>query len=154
MSNLIIIQHRKGGPGMRYFGMGPYLIPLNSLSKLQTLLNREAFWAKNRSKDKLRKMLANSTEIVSVWKNFKLIGFGRATSDNVYRAVLWDIIVSKKNQREGIGALVIKTLLKAKSIRNVEKIYLMSTKREDFYLKNDFEKVKSQKLLIHKNCHT
>ena len=139
---------------MRYFGMGPYLIPLNSLSKLQTLLNREAFWAKNRSKDKLRKMLANSTEIVSVWKNFKLIGFGRATSDNVYRAVLWDIIVSKKNQREGIGALVIKTLLKAKSIRNVEKIYLMSTKREDFYLKNDFDKVKSQKLLIHKNCHT
>ena len=139
---------------MRYFGMGPYLIPLNSLSKLQTLLNREAFWAKNRSKDKLKKMLANSTEIVSVWKNFKLIGFGRATSDNVYRAVLWDIIVSKKNQREGIGALVIKTLLQAKSIKNVEKIYLMSTKREDFYLKNDFEKVKSQKLLIHRNCHT
>ena len=110
MGNLIIIKHLKGAPGLRLFGMGPYLIPTNSLKKLQSLFDNEAFWARNRSLCNLRKMLANSNEVISVWKNFKIIGFGRATSDQVYRAIFWDIVVSKKYQREGIGKLLINTL--------------------------------------------
>jgi len=151
MGNLIIIKHLKGAPGLRLFGMGPYLIPTNSLKKLQSLFDNEAFWARNRSLCNLRKMLANSNEVISVWKNFKIIGFGRATSDQVYRAIFWDIVVSKKYQREGIGKLLINTLLETKSVKNVEKIYLMTTNQVEFYTRQNFEKVKLQKLLIHKN---
>ena len=151
MGNLIIIKHLKGAPGIRFFGMGPYLIPTNSLKKLQSLFDNEASWARNRSMYNLKKMLANSNEVISVWKNFKLIGFGRATSDKVYRAILWDIVVSKKYQRDGIGSLLVKTLLETKSVKNVEKIYLMSTKGVEFYEQQSFEKVKLQKLLVYNN---
>ncbi len=151
MGKLIIIKHLKSAPGIRFFGMGPYLIPTNSLYKLKSLFDKEAFWAKNRNIYHLKKMLANSTEVISVWNNFQLIGFGRATSDKVYRAVLWDIVVSKKYQREGIGGLIVRALLETRSVKNVEKIYLMSTKRVDFYQQQSFEKVNSQKLLVYKN---
>ena len=151
MGNLIIIKHLRGAPGIRFFGMGPYLIPSNSLKKLQSLFNKETFWARNRSIKNLKIMLANSSEVISIWKDTKLIGFGRATSDKVYRAVLWDIVVSKKYQREGVGKLLVNALLETKSVKNVEKIYLMSTKRAVFYEKQNFLKVKSQKLLIHTN---
>ena len=151
MGNLIIIKHLRGAPGIRFFGMGPYLIPSNSLKKLQSLFNKETFWARNRSIKNLKIMLANSSEVISIWKDTKLIGFGRATSDKVYRAVLWDIVVSKKYQREGVGKLLVNALLETKSVKNVEKIYLMSTNRAVFYEKQNFIKVKSQKLLIHTN---
>ena len=151
MGNLIIIKHLRGAPGIRFFGMGPYLIPSNSLKKLQSLFNKETFWAKNRSIKNLKIMLANSSEVISIWKDTKLIGFGRATSDKVYRAILWDIVVSKKYQREGVGKVLVNALLETKSVKNVEKIYLMSTNRAVFYEKQNFIKVKSQKLLIHTN---
>ncbi len=151
MGNLIIIKHLRGAPGIRFFGMGPFLIPSNSLKKLQSLFNKETFWARNRSIKNLKIMLANSSEVISIWKDTKLIGFGRATSDKVYRAVLWDIVVSKKYQREGVGKLLVNALLETKSVKNVEKIYLMSTNRAVFYEKQNFIKVKSQKLLIHTN---
>ena len=151
MGKLIIIKHLKSSPGIRFLGLGPYLIPTNSLKKLKSLFDKEAFWAKNRNICQLKKMLANSNEVISVWKNLQLIGFGRATSDKVYRAVLWDIVVSREYQREGIGGLIVKALLETRSVKDVEKIYLMSTKRVDFYEQQSFEKVKLQQLLIYKN---
>ena len=150
MSKLLIIKHTKGAPGLRFLGLGPYLIPTNSLEKLKLLLDKEAFWAKNRTKVNLKKMLANSSEIISIWNNFQLIGFGRATSDKVFRAVLWDVVVAKEFHRKGLGSLVINNLIKAKSIKNVEKIYLMTTKGLKFYKQQNFEEVLPQKLLLYK----
>ena len=48
-------------------------------------------------------MLANSSAIVTIWEKNSLIGFGRATSDKTYRAVLWDIIVKPNQQGIGLG---------------------------------------------------
>ena len=47
MKEISLINHSNGAVGLRFFGLGPNLKPTNGLNKLQRLLNRNAFWAKN-----------------------------------------------------------------------------------------------------------
>ena len=148
MKDLIFIQHSPGAPGLRILGVGPNLMPSNGMEQLKTLLNKNTSWANHRKKNDIKKMLSGSEIIVSVWENKKLIGFGRATSDKVYRAILWDIVVDKKYQRLGIGGKIIKAILSNRLISKVEKIYIMTTKCEKFYSKMGFKSEKFQKLMI------
>ena len=97
-------------------------------------------------------MLFNSTVVVSLWHHNKLIGFGRATSDLVFRAVLWDVVIDSKHQGLGMGKLIIEAILKNKNIRSVEKIYLMTTNSSEFYKQLGFNINEQQSLLtLNKN---
>ena len=148
MRKISLIKHATGAPGLRFFGLGPNLMPHNALEKLKLLFNQNAFWAKNRNKNQIRKMLSNSSVIVTIWHKANLIGFGRATTDQVYRAVLWDIVISKKSQRLGLGKIIIKALLDDKNINSVERVYLMTTNGTDFYKQLGFKKYSQQSLLL------
>tara|TARA_Y100000991_G_C21821628_1_gene284143 strand:- start:159 stop:614 length:456 start_codon:yes stop_codon:yes gene_type:complete len=149
MKEISLINHSRGAIGLRLFGLGPNLNPINGLNKLQQLLDRNAFWAKNRTINDLRKCLANSDVIVSLWVGSEIVGFGRALSDGVYRGVLWDIVIDQKHQGKGYGKLIVKKLLKARKIKNTKKIYLMTTNKKLFYSQIDFKEVTTQELLIH-----
>tara|TARA_B100000579_G_C22825016_1_gene852601 strand:+ start:454 stop:909 length:456 start_codon:yes stop_codon:yes gene_type:complete len=151
MSKVKLICHTKGAPGLRFFGLGPGLRPQNGLKKLQNLLNNNTFWATNRSREQIRRSLANSTEIVSLWVVDDLIGFGRATSDHVFRAVFWDLVIREDLQGNGYGKIVVEALLNRSSIKKVEKIYLMSTNSSSFYEQLNFKEAKRQKLLLKNN---
>ena len=104
---LRLIKHAEGAPGLRILGLGPKFRPSKGLSKLKLLFDQHSFWAKGRDYKSIRKLLAGSTVVITVWKNNELIGFGRATSDGIYRAVLWDIVVADKLQRQGLGRKVV-----------------------------------------------
>ena len=147
MNDLIVLNHASGSPGLRLMGLGPQLTPIRGLVKLQKLLNENTSWARERNLKQIKNMLSNSQVIISVWKYKNLIGFGRATSDDTFRAVLWDIVVDKNYQNLGIGARIINSILHHPKIRNVEKIYTMTTHCEDFYLKMGFLKEKNQILM-------
>ena len=148
MEDIFLIKHVQGAFGLRFLGLGPNLKPTNGLKKLQQFLDRNAFWAQDRTIHDLKKCLANSDVIISIWCKDKIVGFGRALSDGVYRGVLWDIVIDESHQGKGYGKLVIKNLLNSKKIRNTKKIYLMTTNKELFYSQVDFKKVTSQSLLI------
>ena len=149
MKEISLIKHSKGAIGLRLFGLGPNLRPNKGLLKLQHFFNRNAFWAKGRTINDLKKCLANSDVIISIWRDNKIVGFGRALSDGVYRGVLWDIVIDKDHQGNGYGKLIIKKLLNSKKIKNTQKIYLMTTNKKLFYCQEDFEEVISQNLLVH-----
>tara|TARA_B100000965_G_scaffold347126_1_gene319037 strand:+ start:110 stop:574 length:465 start_codon:yes stop_codon:yes gene_type:complete len=143
-----IIKHAIGAPGFRYLGLGPYLIPSNGIEKLQKLFKENAFWAEERSRKNIRKMLANSSGVITIWDNQKLIGFGRVTTDSIYRAVIWDVVVDKKYQGSGIGTIVIEEILNLKMLQNIDKIYLMTTNQKEFYIQMGFKLEKKQNLMI------
>ena len=147
---LILIRHFKGAPGLRFFGIGPHLLPCRGLSKLKVLLDKNTTWAKNRKIKDLKKCLAHSDVIISLWSNNKILGFGRALSDGIYRSVLWDIVIDHNHQRKGYGKLIVNSLLDSQKIKQSEKIYLMTSKQKDFYCQIEFREVLSQKLLIKK----
>tara|TARA_B100000700_G_scaffold300544_1_gene368818 strand:+ start:1153 stop:1617 length:465 start_codon:yes stop_codon:yes gene_type:complete len=148
MTGISLIKHFQGAPGLRLFGLGPGLRPMQGLEKLQIFLEKNTFWANQRNKSQLRKMLANSSVVISLWKDKKLIGFGRATSDKIFRAVLWDVVVSNDQQGSGLGRLLVEALLKSPCIKNAEKIYLMTTNCSEFYEQMGFNICKEQNLLI------
>ena len=148
MKAISLINHSKGALGLRFFGLGPNLIPTNGLIKLQKLLNNNTFWAKNRTINDLKKCLANSDVVISIWVGNEIVGFGRALTDGIYRGVLWDIVIDHNHQGKGFGKLIVNNLLSSKAIKNTKKIYLMTTNKKLFYSQMDFKEVTSQSLLI------
>ena len=148
MKNISVIKHASSAPGLRLLGLGPNFKPMQGLEKLQVLFNQNTLWAKDRSIKRIKTMLANSNVIITIWKNNNIVGFGRATTDQVYRAVLWDIVVSKDMQRIGLGKVLVEELLKDKKINSAEKVYLMTTDSKDFYTQLGFKVNLKQSLMI------
>ena len=147
---IILIRHFKGAPGLRFFGLGPNLLPCKGLYKLKLFLDKNTSWARNRTIKDLRNCLANSDVIISLWSNKKILGFGRALSDGTYRSVLWDIVIDNNHQGKGYGKLIVKSLLDSKRIKQSEKVYLMTSNQKEFYCQIGFKEVLSQNLLIKK----
>ena len=148
MCDPILIKHSKGALGLRYLGLGPSFKPIQGVQKIQELLNSNTSWANRRSCRDLKKMISNSSIIVSAWKKNKIIGFGRATTDTIFRANLWDIVVDNKYRGQGIGEEIVNLIVNDDLLINVEKIYLMTTHCESFYLKMDFNKENKQTLMV------
>jgi N-acetylglutamate synthase-like GNAT family acetyltransferase len=148
MPNQYLIKHAPGAPGLRNFGLGPNLFPAKGLLKLQLLLNKYTFWASKRSRSELKTMLKNSSVVVSVWEDNDLIGFGRATSDGIFRSVIWDVVVANNVQGNGYGRRIINEIINSPMIKKSEKIYLMTTHRSEFYKQLGFQVNSSQKLMI------
>ena len=149
MTRFRLVRHAPGAPGLRWLGLGPGLRPSRGLLKLQRLFNKHAFWARQRSSGDLRRMLAGSPVVVSLWRGKRLVGFGRASSDGVYRAVLWDIVVAGDLQGRGLGRRVVEALLEAPDLQEVERIYLMTTNSAGFYEQLGFRREERQLLLVH-----
>lgn len=143
-----LIQHAPGAWGLRHFGLGPGLRPSRGLLKLKRLLDKHAFWAQGRCFADLRQMLAGSQAVVSLWRGKRLVGFGRATSDGLYRAVLWDVVVAGDLQGRGLGRQVVEALLVSPGLREVERVYLMTTNSAGFYKQLGFREATPQNLLV------
>ena len=148
MEDISLIKHASSAPGLRLFGLGPAFKPMYGLEKLQVLFNQNTSWAQGRTIEQIKQMLANSNVIISLWKNDNLIGFGRATTDQVFRAVLWDIVISKDVQRIGLGKVIVEELLKDEKINCAEKIYLMTTDSKEFYEQLGFKVNINQTLMM------
>lgn len=107
--------------------------------QLQTLFRLGAFWAQERSIEDLHLAIAHSSPVVSVWDGQKMIGFARATSDWVYRATIWDVVIHPDYQKQGIGRKLVQTVLSHPAVNRVERVYLMTTHQQSFYERIGFE---------------
>ena len=109
------------------------------LYQLQELFNLAAFWAKGRSIKDWSIALANSEPVISVWDRELLIGFARATSDGIYRATIWDVVIHPDYLGNGLGSKLVETVLSHPRMQKVERVYLMTTHQEEFYKKIGFQ---------------
>ncbi|KJH73392.1 GNAT family N-acetyltransferase [Aliterella atlantica] len=109
------------------------------LIQLQALFKLGAFWAKERSTDDLRIAIENSEPVISLWDGQKLIGFARATSDGIYRATIWDVVIHPDYRGAGLGSKLVETVLSHPRMNRVERVYLMTTHQQRFYEKIGFE---------------
>lgn len=114
-----------------------------SINKIPTegeliVLFHQTSWASKRQEADIKNMLESLTVFVSVRDNSKLIGFGRAISDGVYRALIDDIIVDRAYQKKGLGKVIVENLLK--QLDGIDEIFL-NTKPdlEEFYKKFGFK---------------
>jgi predicted N-acetyltransferase YhbS len=96
-----------------------------------------ASWARGRTAEQIRSMLQQSVCVVVARRAGRLVGFGRAWGDGVFRAVIDDVVVIPEERGNGLGSRIIRRLLEA--LVGVEEISL-STSRETaaFYAKLGF----------------
>ena len=119
-----------------------------NLGALQALLDQHSFWAAGRSRSELGRMLSGSQAVVSAWCDGALVGFGRATTDGIFRAVLWDVVVAEPLQGQGLGRRLVEALLSHRAVAPVERVYLMTTNSAGFYQRLGFEEDHGQRLLL------
>ncbi len=117
--------------------------------QLQTLFNLTAFWAQNRPISDLQRAVAHSQPVVSAWRGDRLVGFARATSDGVYRATIWDVIVHPDFQGSGIGRKLVETVLTHPHMAHVERVYLMTTHKQRFYEQVGFQVNPTTTMVLH-----
>ncbi|MDZ8082216.1 MAG: GNAT family N-acetyltransferase [Nostoc sp. DedQUE01] len=119
------------------------------LYQLQELLNISAFWAKGRSIEDLSIAIANSEPVICVWDSQRLIGFARATSDGIYRATIWDVVIHPEYRNSGLGSNLVETVLSHPRMRWVERVYLMTTHQQEFYKKIGFQPNTTTTMVLH-----
>ncbi len=93
-------------------------------------------------------MLVGSQAVIGAWQGSCVVGFGRATSDGVFRATLWDVVVAEEHQGRGLGRRIVEALLQEPALREVERTYLMTTNSAGFYEQLGFTAVDSQRLML------
>ena len=98
----------------------------------------QAGWAANRAPDAVQRMLDNTPARVCAWHGDQLIGFARAVTDDVYRAVIEDVIVDQAYRGQGIGTELVRLLLER--LAHVEEIVLVCADEHiPFYARHGFE---------------
>ena len=91
--------------------------------------------------DAHRRAFEASHTAVFVYHADRLIGFGRAISDGVYQAAIYDCAVRPEFQRKGIGTTIMKAILHRVAHWNV--ILYASPGKEGFYQTLGFRKMKT-----------
>ena len=88
-----------------------------------------------------KKAFEASHTTVFIYHDDRLIGFGRAISDDVYQAAIYDCAVLPEFQGKGIGKTIMDNILSQVSHCNV--ILYASPGKEGFYQKHGFRKMKT-----------
>jgi N-acetylglutamate synthase-like GNAT family acetyltransferase len=122
--------------------------------QLKSLLDETAFWAQKREIQDLEIAIAHSYPVVTVWDKQHLIGFARATSDGVYRACIWDVVIHPQYQGWGLGQKLVETIISHPHLSRVERIYLMTTYQQQFYKRIGFEENSTTTMVLHADAWT
>jgi len=91
--------------------------------------------------DMHRRAFEASHTTVFVHSDGRLIGFGRALSDGVYQAAVYDVAVLPEFQKQGIGKKIMQSILARIPQCNV--ILYASPGKEDFYSSLGLRKMKT-----------
>jgi ribosomal protein S18 acetylase RimI-like enzyme len=108
--------------------------------QLRDLFTMAAFWARERNIEDLEIAITNSDPVVTIWDRSKLIGFSRATSDGIYRAGIWDVVVHPQYRGMGLGRKLVETVIAHPKVNKVERIYLTTTHQQSFYERIGFKR--------------
>jgi predicted GNAT family acetyltransferase len=95
-----------------------------------------------------KKSFENSQVTVFIHREGKLIGFGRAISDGVFQAAIYDVAIIPEYQARGIGAIIIKTIID--KLSNCNFILYAAPGKEGFYQTLGFRKMKTGMALFQK----
>lgn len=96
---------------------------------------------KKRDPKKIETAFRNSLLKVFAFDNTKLVGVGRALSDGVWRASIYDVAVLPEYQGNGIGSTIIRRLIQS---ANVDVVMLYAVPgQEAFYERFGFRKMKT-----------
>ncbi|MBX4159778.1 GNAT family N-acetyltransferase [Priestia megaterium] len=117
----------------------------NSIENVEWSRMKEIYqsvgWA-NHNEEKIKKVFQLSNVVAIAYDEDNIAGFGRALSDGVFNAAIYDVVVDEHYQNKGIGQKIIENLLA--QLKDISCVHLISTAgNEEFYRKAGFRKMKT-----------
>ncbi|MGE6753695.1 GNAT family N-acetyltransferase [Rossellomorea sp. NPDC071047] len=98
-------------------------------------------WMKH-TNEIIRQVFEASNVVALVKVNGRIIGIGRGMTDGVFNAAIYDVVVHRDFQRQGIARKIMEFLLD--KLSNVSCVHLISTTgNEEFYRKFRLKKLKT-----------
>ncbi|RAS73619.1 GNAT family N-acetyltransferase [Priestia endophytica] len=98
-------------------------------------------WRKH-DEEKIKKVFNLSDVITIAYDENKIVGFGRALSDGIFNAAIYDVVIEDLYQNKGIGQQIIGDLLA--QLKDISCVHLVATTgNEEFYHKVGFSKTKT-----------
>lgn len=98
-------------------------------------------WTKH-TNEIIRQVFEASNVIALVTVDGRMIGFGRALTDGIFNAAIYDVVVHPDFQMQGIAKKIMEFLLD--KLRNVSCVHLISTTgNEGFYQKLGLKRIKT-----------
>lgn len=85
-------------------------------------LYEQTSWAAGRLPADIEQMLKHTALHISAWDDGKLIGYARAVTDAVYRALVDDVIVDAPYRGKGIGTELVRRI--GSELENVDEVFL------------------------------
>ena len=88
-------------------------------------LFKSAWWTASRDLDGVSRMLDRSDIVFALRVDGHLEGFARVLSDEVYLALILDVIVSPSRRGEGLGAALMDAIVNHPKVRDARSIELV-----------------------------
>jgi aralkylamine N-acetyltransferase len=94
-----------------------------------------------REPEALRKVFENSAVVCFAWHAGELVGCGRAISDRVRFAVIFDVVLLPEHQGQGIGTQIMQDLARRSGAQNI--LLHAARGKEAFYEKLGYRRMKT-----------
>jgi GNAT superfamily N-acetyltransferase len=87
----------------------------------------QTWWAADRDEPYVRRVLAGSDLVFGLvdLSSDRLVGFARALTDDVYIALLLDVVVAQDRRKAGLGRLLMDTVVAHPRLARVESLELV-----------------------------
>jgi ribosomal protein S18 acetylase RimI-like enzyme len=113
-------------------------------------LYQYAWWAKGRRADDVVDMVNHCGLVMMLWAGRRLIGFTRVITDFVYRATIYDVIIHPDFHDQGLGRQIMLNVLHHPTLRRVEKFWLNTSDKQEFYRKLGFVEDATTGMILNK----
>lgn len=107
-----------------------------------TAMLSQAYWSKGIKISEVIKGATNSALVIGAFYNEEQIGYARAISDKTRFAYILDVYVDKIYRKNGIGQLLIKTILENEELKDVYTWLLITKDAHGVYEKTGFKPLK------------
>lgn len=90
------------------------------------VLYKDWWWTKERTRADVETMIQHSDLLFGLCEqgSGNLIGFTRVLTDRIYKATLYDVIIAKEHQKQGLGRVLLDAVLNHPALAKVAHIEL------------------------------
>lgn len=103
-----------------------------------TFMLSQAFWSKGIKEAEVRQGAANSALVLGFFFNNEQVSYARVISDKTRFAYILDVYVDEKFRRNGLGQLMINSILKNDELKDVYQWLLITKDAHGVYSKSGF----------------
>jgi GNAT superfamily N-acetyltransferase len=98
-----------------------------------------SYWSPGINIDEVKRGAANSALVMGVFKSTEQIGYARVISDKTRFAYILDVIVDERYRKQGIGQMMVSTILQHTALRDVYQWTLFTKDAHGVYSKMGFK---------------